>query len=153
MRLLLGSEDGKPGQFKMAVEGEGGGDALSAHQGEAEAVHEADPLIRELLKQPKCGGFISPCGADDPKLGPRVEESPGFRRGGGTDFPGQERDRLHKNRIARHDPRPGGFQTGPELRCLQVVLITAGEAGHPSPGIDKDRHREARFRRSWRGSS
>ena len=40
----------KAGQFKVSVEGEGGGDAVAAHEGEAEAIHETDGLVSEFFK-------------------------------------------------------------------------------------------------------
>lgn len=74
-------EERKAGQFKVPVEGEGGGDAVAAHEGEAEAIHKADGLISELIEQVERGSFVVFGRAKDGQFVPLLEESSGLHCG------------------------------------------------------------------------
>src|SRR5260370_162985 len=48
----------KPGKLKVPVESERHRNPVTAHEGEAQAIHKADRLVRKLFKQMERGGFI-----------------------------------------------------------------------------------------------
>jgi hypothetical protein len=111
---------------------------MTAHQGEGDAVREADFLVRELCEEIYCSRLVVCIRAENDQRG-RAQQSPSPFRGEGVGrAPGEQCECLVQNEVAREAAIATPLDFSPGFPRSPVVSVARDEARQEAARVDED---------------